>query len=115
MRYLMFVVEDPARTDEDRSAAPEVEEFFDYVRAKGGWELAARLQPVESATTVRVQAGELLVTDGPFTESKEWIHGVAIFEAFDLDDAIEIASRNPHAYLGRIELRPIHSMGGLDD
>jgi hypothetical protein len=46
------------------------------------------------------------VTDGPFTESKEWIAGYDIIEAADLDEAIEIASRHPMARFGRIELRP---------
>ena len=74
-----------------------------------------RLQPVGDATTVRVRSGERLVTDGPFTESREWIAGVGILDCADLDDAIELAARNPMAYEGRIELRPIHSMGGPGD
>ena len=64
---------------------------------------------------MRVRDGKLLVTDGPFTESKEWIAGFAILDAPDLDAAIELAARNPMACEGRIELRPIHSMGGPDD
>ena len=57
---------------------------------------------------MRVRDGELLVTDGPFTESKEWIAGFDILECDDLDEAIEVASRHPMARGGRIELRPFH-------
>ncbi len=57
--------------------------------------------------TVRVRSGELLVTDGPFTESKEWICGFDLLECADLDEAIDIASKHPQARGGRLELRPI--------
>ena len=65
-----------------------------------------RLRPTSDATTIRVRSGELLVTDGPFTESKEWIVGFDILECDDLDEAIEIASKHPVARSGRIEIRP---------
>ena len=68
--------------------------------------LGDRLRPVEDATTVRVRSGELLVTDGPFAESREWIAGFDILDCEDLDEAIEIASRHPMARMGRLELRP---------
>jgi hypothetical protein len=57
-----------------------------------------------------VRGGELLVTDGPFTESKEWMAGYDILEVESLDQAIEIASRHPMARFGRIELRPAWPM-----
>jgi hypothetical protein len=66
------------------------------------------LQPPELATTVRVENGKTLVTDGPFVELKEAIGGYLIFEADDLDAAIELAGRIPAARLGgAIEVRPI--------
>lgn len=105
MKYLMFVATD-ASTEQDRAAAPDIEEWFAYVSGKGAWVAGDRLRPVEDATTVRVRSGELLVTDGPFTESKEWIAGFDILECADLDEAIDIASRHPQAYGGKIELRP---------
>ena len=111
----MFVVHDPDHTDEDEAAAPDLESWFDEVRTKRTYLQGVRLQSTADATTIRVRRGELLVTDGPFTESKEWIAGFAILECEDLDEAIEIAARNPMAYEGRLELRPIHSMGGPDD
>jgi hypothetical protein len=67
-----------------------------------------QLQPPETATTVRVQDGRTLTTDGPFVEIKEAIGGYLLFEADDLDAAIELASRIPAAWMGgAIEVRPI--------
>jgi hypothetical protein len=66
------------------------------------------LQPPETATTVRVRDGETLTTDGPFVEIKEAIGGYLLFEADDLDAAIELAARIPAARMGgAIEVRPI--------
>ena len=66
------------------------------------------LQPPETATTVRVQDGKTLTTDGPFVELKEAVGGYLLFEADDLDAAIELASQIPAARMGgAIEVRPI--------
>ena len=68
----------------------------------------AQLQPVTSATTVRVADGRTLTTDGPFAETKEALGGFYLFEADNLDDAIEVASRIPAArFGGAVEVRPI--------
>lgn len=107
MKYLMFVATDPDHTEADAAAAPEIADWGTYVTGKNAWVTGDRLRPVEDATTVRVRNGELLVTDGPFTESKEWIAGFDVLECSDLDEAIEIASRHPMAFTGRLELRPI--------
>jgi hypothetical protein len=67
-----------------------------------------QLQPVDTATTVRVEDGRTLTTDGPFAETKEALGGFYLFEADDLDRAIEIASRIPAARMGgAIEVRPV--------
>jgi hypothetical protein len=67
-----------------------------------------QLQPPETATTVRVQDGKTLTTDGPFVELKEAVGGYLLFEADDLDAAIELASRIPAARMGgAVEVRPI--------
>src|ERR687891_667435 len=67
-----------------------------------------QLQPPETATTVRVEEGKTLTTDGPFVAVKEALGGYFVFEAEDLDAAIELASRVPAARLGgAIEIRPI--------
>jgi hypothetical protein len=66
------------------------------------------LQPAETATTVRVEDGRTLTTDGPFAETKDALAGYILFEADDLDAAIELASRIPAARMGgAIEVRPI--------
>ncbi|MGH2706363.1 MAG: YciI family protein [Actinomycetota bacterium] len=67
-----------------------------------------QLQPPERATTVRVQGGKTLTTDGPFVETKEAIAGYLLFEADDLDAAIELAARIPSTSMGgAVEVRPI--------
>lgn len=106
MQYMMFVATDPEAEAYD-SAQDNIHEWFAYVSSRGAHVHGDRLRPVEDATLVRVRSGEVLVTDGPFTESKEWIAGYDVIEAADLDAAIEIASRHPMARFGRIELRPV--------
>ena len=69
----------------------------------------------ESATVVRQSGGDFLMTDGPYTETKEWIAGFGILDCDTLEQAIELARRHPMSWAGRIELRPIHSMGGPED
>jgi hypothetical protein len=67
-----------------------------------------QLQPIESATTVRVRSGQTLLTDGPFVEAKEHLGGYYVVEADDLDVALEIAARIPAARMGgAIEVRPL--------
>ena len=109
MKYLMFVATD-TDPDPDPAAAPDIEAWFDDVTARGKWVTGDRLRPREDATTVRVRSGELLLTDGPFTESKEWIVGFDILDCVDLDEAIEVASKHPMAHHGRLELRPFWPM-----
>src|SRR5262245_9843263 len=91
MRYAMLICMDPEATEADGAAAPPIDGWFDYAIARGEYIQGVRLQPKEDATTVRVRDGKVLVTDGPFTESKEWLAGFAILECADLDDAIELA------------------------
>ena len=109
----MFVCGDTDHSEADAAAAPDQDAWFRA--ARGAYLQGVRLQSTDDATTVRMRGGELLVTDGPFTDSKEWIAGFAILECADLDEAIELAAQNPMAWAGRIELRPIHSMGGPED
>ena len=69
---------------------------------------SAQLQPVETATTVRVQDGRTLTTDGPFADTKEGFGGYYVFDANNLDEAIEIAGRVPAARMdGCVEVRPV--------
>ena len=67
-----------------------------------------QLQPVETATTVRVQNGETLLTDGPFVDAKEHVGGFILVEVDDLDAALELAARVPAARMGgAVEVRPL--------
>ncbi|MFI5199260.1 MAG: YciI family protein [Candidatus Limnocylindrales bacterium] len=115
MRYAMFICGDADHTEEDAAAAPGIEDWFTYANARSQYIQGVRLQDVDQARTVRVRDGELLVTDGPYTEAKEWIAGFGIIECATFEEALELARRNPMAWEGRIELRPIHSMGGPND
>jgi len=106
MRYLMLVATDPDHSPDDAARAPSIEAWGEAVTASGAWVMGERLRPTSDATTVRVRKGKLLITDGPFAETKEWIAGFDVLECADLDAAIQIAASHPMAYTGRLELRP---------
>jgi hypothetical protein len=109
VKYMMFVVADPdaaAEGNEPLEGDPTIDQWVDDLDGRGKRLMGDRLRPISDATTVRVSRGQLLVTDGPFTESKEWIAGFDVLECDDLDEAIAIAARHPQARDGKIELRP---------
>jgi hypothetical protein len=85
----------------------EYAEFTEDIRRSGHFLGANRLQPVTTATSVRVRGGRVHVTDGPFAETREQIGGYYVIEAADLNDAIQIAARIPGARYGTVEIRPI--------
>jgi len=94
------------RLSEDEKG--EVYRAYKAINETPGVSPGLQLQPPETATTVRVQDGKTLTTDGPFVEIKEAVGGYLLFEAEDLDAAIELASRIPAARMGgAIEVRPI--------
>jgi hypothetical protein len=101
----MFVCVDPAAEkyvpEEDNIDACVAEMNQRQVRILGN-----RLKEAKDATTVRRRRGKVVVTDGPFAETKEWIAGFDLLECADLDEAIEVASKHPMARFGRIEIRP---------
>jgi len=115
MKFAMFIVHgDETVTSEDEAAAPDLDEWFEWAHASGAFVHGVRLLDPPEAKTVAQRGGKLLVTDGPFAETREWIAGFAIIECDSMEDAVEIAGRNPAAYYGRLELRPVHS-STLDD
>lgn len=67
----------------------------------------ARLRPTVDATTVRVRDDEVLIADGPFAETKDFVGGICAIECENLDDAIEIAAGHPYARRGSVEIRPV--------
>ena len=109
MQYALLIYEKPGYNDgysdeQRRAVTGEYMALRDDPRVTGG----AALQPVETATSVRVHDGETLVTDGPFADTKEVFGGWYLLEADDLDAAIEIAVRIPAARLGGVvEIRPL--------
>ena len=112
MRYALLIC-----TDENALAAASPEETAEMLAAYDtfGREMAARgvlqggerLRPTTEATTVRVHHGDVVVSDGPFAETKEQIGGFYLVDCRDLDEAIEVASKIPAAGHGTIEVRPI--------
>jgi hypothetical protein len=111
MKYLLQIYPDGGMEAYERLPADEqesiVEEYAAIHRIPeviGG----DRLQPVESATTVRVRDGEMLLTDGPYVDAKEHVGGYCLVEVDDLDRALEIAARVPAARMGgAVEVRPL--------
>src|SRR5215204_1423677 len=98
--------EDWARLTEEEQK--QVYADYQAVNQTPGVEPGMRLEPPEAATTVRVEGGETLVTDGPFATVKEALGGWLFYEADDLDAAIELAARIPAARMGGgVEVRPI--------
>jgi hypothetical protein len=80
------------------------------LRRSGRYVAAEALQPVRAAKTVRVRDGKPSITDGPFTEAKEYLAGFYLVEARDMNEAIEIASKIPPARVGGIEVRPVREL-----
>jgi hypothetical protein len=111
MKYLLQIYEAPASTGPDTPTEAERNSIYgEYVAiAEAPGVLGSdQLQPPETATTVRVQDGRTLTTDGPFAETKEAFGGYYLYEAENLDAAIELAARIPAARLGgAIEVRPV--------
>ena len=116
MKYLLLIHQGDAPTPRDPEAwakLPEEEQnrvYADYqaINQTPGVTPGLQLQGPEAATTVRVEKGQTLTTDGPFVTVKEALGGWLVYEADDLDAAIELAARIPAARLGgAIEVRPI--------
>ena len=116
MRYVLLIHQGDTPTPRDPEAWATLSEdeqkavYADYqaINETPGVTSGLQLGDPETATTVRVQDGKTLTTDGPFVEIKEAIGGYLMFEADDLDAAIELASRSPAARMGgAIEVRPV--------
>jgi len=113
MKFLCLICADAGRMMEHLTPAEAARHFDDYadftraIRASGHLVGLNRLQPPETAATVRVRDGEVAVTDGPYVETKEQLGGYYVIEARDRDEAIGIAARIPGAWIGCVEVRPI--------
>lgn len=106
MKYVLLICDDevdPPSTEE--MAADPVHRVWEE-KVRGSELFGARLLPTVNATTIRVRSGEVLVSDGPFAETKDFVGGVVAIECENLDDAIEIAASHPYARRGSVEIRP---------
>jgi hypothetical protein len=110
MRYALLVSVDENTELTEHDVERQYAEFMgfqDEMEARGVLISRERLRPTSLSTTVRVRDEGLVVADGPFAETKEQIAGFYIIDCEDLDEAIEIASRNPGARYGTVEVRPV--------
>lgn len=110
MKYMLFTCRDPSvqLEPEQRAAIPAaVAAWCDEMDGRGVRLEGHVLAPLPEARTIRIRAGELSVDEGPLSEQSLQIAGFNILECADLDEAIEVASRNPGASFGVLELRPI--------
>ncbi len=89
----------------------EYAEFTKGIVQAGQFKAGDRLRPVTAASTVRVRNGKVLITDGPFAETREQLGGYYLVEAKNLDEALAVAARIPGARHGSIEVRPIWVLG----
>jgi hypothetical protein len=112
MKYLLLIYNEEARwtglSEADRKAlSAEYGVFTERLRKEGHYLGGEGLQPISTASTVRVRNGKSVTTDGPFAETREQLGGFYLVEAKDLDKAIALAGGIPGARTGSIEVRPI--------
>ena len=112
VKYLCLIYDDESKwgTMPQAEAEAMMGEYFAFTEGikKSGHYLGGNaLQPVHTATTVRVRNGKVSTTDGPFAETREQLGGYYLLESKDLNEAIQVASKIPGARTGSIEVRPI--------
>jgi hypothetical protein len=115
MKYMLLIyLGEDAMTETERDHCyVESAQLCHDLQSKGQYVGANPLQPVSTATSVRVREGKRLVTDGPFAETREHLGGYFLVEAKDLDEAIRIAGKIPGARKGTVEIRPLMEIPGL--
>jgi hypothetical protein len=112
MKYLCLIYDEEkkmaamSKSDADAFMG-EYFAFTEGIRKSGHYVGGEALQPIQTATTVRIRNGKLSTTDGPFAETKEQLGGFYLIDARDLNDAIQVASKIPSARVGSVEVRPI--------
>jgi hypothetical protein len=122
MRYVILIYDaetaNPSPAPPDPAVWGEVmtayNAYTQMLRDNGHYLAGEALQPVTTATTVRVADGQTITTDGPFAETKEGLGGFYLIEATDLDEALALAAQCPGARFGSIEVRPIVDFSGAE-
>ncbi len=117
MKYLCLIYNEEERLDalspeQYRAVEAECLAYEESLRKSGNLIAVEALQPVQTATTVRVRNGRASVTDGPYAETREQLGGFYLIDARDLNEAMRIASRIPPARFGSVEVRPIRELEG---
>jgi hypothetical protein len=112
MKYMLLIYQDEpswnALSESERQEIYlEYRKLRDELQTRGQFLAGSQLEPVTTATTIRVRDGKDLVTDGPFAETHEQLGGYFLIEAKNLDEAIAVAKRIPSARMGSIEVRPL--------
>ncbi len=109
MEYMLLIC-----TEGEDVVLPEVQDmeaettaWMQEMEARGVRKQGDRVRPAANATTVRVRGGEVLLSDGPFAETKEQMAGYDLIECADLDEALEVAAKHPMAKAGMVEVRPV--------
>ncbi|HEV7730792.1 MAG TPA: YciI family protein [Candidatus Binatia bacterium] len=111
MKYLCIIYDqtDIADFPDHEALVAECAAYAEALRASGQMIAGEALEPITTATTVRVRQGRMTVTDGPFAETKEHLVGFVLIDARDLNDALQVAARIPSARSGSVEVRPIRT------
>ena len=115
MKYLLLIyMQENAMNDAEREQCyKDSTQLCQELNSKDQFLGANPLQPVATATSVRIREGRRLVTDGPFAETREQLGGYFLINAPNLDDAIGVASRIPAARKGTVEIRPVVEIPGI--
>ncbi len=108
MRYMLIYASDPDLAAEwsDEADAAAFAWIEETIRTRVNLQ-GARLRPTADATTVKIRDGELVVTDGPYAETKEQVAGYDLLECASLDEAVRLAAENPHSRAGAVEVRAL--------
>jgi hypothetical protein len=117
MRYMLLIYGDEqVWTDSEREQCyRDSAQLAQHLHSKGQYVAASPLQPISTATSIRVRDDKPFVTDGPFAETREQLGGFFLIEAKNLDEAIDIAARIPAARKGTVEIRPVLEVAGLPE
>ena len=111
MKFFQFICTDATAEPYD-AARDNIKEWLAEMQSRGILLAGERLRPAEDATVVRIRNGKLLVTDGPFAETKEWVAGYGILECKNRDEALAVCAEHPMARFGQIEVREFWDWGG---
>ena len=112
MKYLCLIYDEEKKLEkmskeEGHKFMGDYFAFTDGIKKSGHHVSSEALQPINTATTIRMRNGKLSTTDGPFAETKEQLGGFYLVEAKDLNEAIKVAAKIPSVHTGSIEIRPV--------